>query len=168
MAVLKSAASNAEITTDPASTILTKFQNDWGASVTPAKTSIFWGRSFNYLTKLHAVVVKDFVADSPAQILGSQRYRITHTYKVHILAKGTSLDDALDKKFTIEQEIDRIVKTQVTGLTSNGFDEWEITPFRKIETGNDGMVNKGGAGDSVILVRSVADLRIIYDVYVSA
>lgn len=166
MATLKSAQTDTAITTDPASTILTKFQNDWAA--TPAKTSIFWGRSFNYLHEMYGVIVKDFLSDSPAQILGASRYRYTRAYKVHVYAKGTNLDDALDKKFTIESEIERIVKTDVNALTASGFDEWDITPFRKIETGNDSMVSRGGAGDSVILVRSVADLRIIYDVYVSA
>ena len=83
-----------------------------------------------------------------------------------MVAKGTSLDDALNKKFTIEQELTRIIKVNVIGMTSSGFDEVSITPFRKIETGNDSLVNKGQAGDSTILVRSVADLEIIYDAYV--
>jgi hypothetical protein len=168
VAVLKSAASNAEITTDPASTILTKFQNDWGVSVTPTKTLVTWSRSFSNLSKTYAVIVKDFMTESPAQILGSQRYRYGGTYKVHVVAKGTSLDDALDKMYNIQREITRIVQTQVTALSTSGFDEWEISPFRKIETGNDSLVNSGQAGDSTVLVRSVADLRLIYDMFVSA
>lgn len=168
MANLYLARTGQPLAANPVSTLIAHFSGENWTAANPPASDITFGYRFSDLSKLYQVVIKHLRSDGPAEVLGSGRYRVQSLYKVHVVARGTSETDSIDKKFAIEQEIKRIVKTAVTGLQSSGFDEIRMEDdFVEIETGNVKSANKGIAADAAWVARSAATIRLIYDACVA-
>jgi len=161
--VIATAAGSAPLSTNPITTILDKLSTDWREN-SPAASAITFARRFADLSKDYGIFVKHLITTSPPAVLGSSRYRFTARYKVHVLAKGPVLQDIFDRKFAMEQEIRRIVKTDRRALFNDGFEEWHIDDdFQEIETGNESRANTGIAADISLVLRSVATITLIWD-----
>lgn len=162
------ALTGSALTANPISTLITYLSGANWTQTSPAASSIYFGRRFSQMQGLYGVIVKHLVTISAPEILGSTYYKYTAKYKIHVVSKGTTEQDAIDKKFAIEQEIRRIIKIDRRGMSSSGFDEVFIDDgdFQEIETGNEQRANAGVAGDLTWTVRSAANLTLIWYAYV--
>ena len=169
MVVLNLAQTGTPLTIDPASTLLTHLQANWGAAgaVSPDDPFITWSRSYTFYSKnKYAVIIDHLRTKGPAQIIGAGRYRFTGEYICEVISTGPNLDDAKDKLFTIKQEINRIVKTAISALNSSGFDEIGIDDFTDSSSTQDNIAGLMGA-DMVNLAREKAVLTVVYDAVVT-
>ena len=167
MAVLKQAQTNAELTTNPITTLLDYLSGSNWQATSPAASEVRFARRFADMSATYTVIIKHLATTSVEQVLGATRHRFTGRYKVHVVSRGATQQDSIDKKFAIENEIRRIIKTNVRGLQTSGFDLVQMNDdFVEIETGNESASNNGIAGDFSFSVRSVATITLTYDMTV--
>lgn len=148
---------NGPFSTDPAISIKNYLQNNYSL-LNPPAASITFDTKFANMAKQNAVIVKPVSLTMPPVVLGAVRYRYTANYRLQVYCTGHS---AKNNKFLIEQEIERILKTNVNALNADGIEEIILDSFAEIETNFDG-VNKTTA-DTSLVARSTAAITAVYD-----
>src|SRR5689334_5519983 len=87
--------------------------SNWGGGVTPVAAAINFDTKWSRLDKLNHVIVEKMPNQITPQTLGASRSRFTDYYRIQVYCTGFS---AINNKYNIEQEIQRIIQGNVTGI----------------------------------------------------
>lgn len=155
---LSTAQTGQPFDTDPAISLKTYLFDSWSLS-NPTSDQITFDTKFANMARLNNIIIKPLITSMTPQTLGPSRYHYTARFNIHIVCQGHS---AKNNKFLIEQEVQRIIAPNPTGLNSAGIDIITIDDFREIENPQTGPTMT----QNYTVARSIASVTMLYDMVV--
>lgn len=134
MTVLNVVLLGTPFVTEPRQALRDYLYNNYGLA-DPAKADVRFDLTFGS-TGRNFVVVENNSRSNKPQILGNGRRKYTDTKRIQVLCKG--MTNAQSNLFKIEEELDRIINTNIAGMNSYGINEVQLSEFVPLSTNPDG------------------------------